>query len=94
MIPTEVESLQDQLTEGSLEVEEFFAILLSTYEFDDSKEEIYSTLYSFKPDLKPNQPILAIPVLSVQMYRDFSISMCSHSLSSVVTFTLKQFLLN
>ena len=38
MIPSEVESLQDQLTEGSLEVEEFFAILLSTYEFDASKE--------------------------------------------------------
>ena len=38
MIPSEVESLQNQLTEGSLGVEEFFAIILSTYEFDDSKE--------------------------------------------------------
>ena len=44
MIPSEVESLQDQLTQGSLEVEEFFAVILSNYEFDDSKE-IYSTLY-------------------------------------------------
>ena len=41
MIPSEVESLQNQLTEGSLEGEEFFAILMSTYEFDDSKEYIY-----------------------------------------------------
>ena len=43
MIPREVESLQDQLTQGSLQAEEFFAIVLSTYEFDTSKE-IYSTL--------------------------------------------------
>ena len=37
MIPSEVERLQNQLTEGSLKVEEFFAILLSTFEFDASK---------------------------------------------------------
>ena len=39
MIPTEVESLQAQLTDGSLQVEEFFAILLTTYELDISKEK-------------------------------------------------------
>ena len=38
MIPTEVENLQTQLTDGDLHVEEFFAILLSTYELDASKE--------------------------------------------------------
>ena len=38
MIPTEVESLQTQLTNGELDVGEFFAVLLSTYEFDSSKE--------------------------------------------------------
>ena len=38
MIPTEVESLQSQLTDSQLEVEEFFVILLSTYDLDLCKE--------------------------------------------------------
>ena len=38
MIPTEVESLQNQLTELQLDVEEFFAILLSMYDLDLCKE--------------------------------------------------------
>ena len=50
MIPSEVESLQAQLTEGGLQVEEFFAILLSTYELETSKE-IFNPSYLM---LRPN----------------------------------------
>ena len=34
MIPLEVENLQSQLSGGEIEVDEFFAILLSSYELD------------------------------------------------------------
>ena len=87
MIPSEVESLQDQLTQGSLEVEEFFAVILSNYEFDDSKE-IYSTLTNLS---QISSQTNSSHVLSVQMYRNCSLSMCSHILSA---HSLYQFLLN
>jgi len=48
MIPTEVESLQAQLTDGSLQVEEFFAILLSTYELDISKLYFKTVIHRLK----------------------------------------------
>ena len=89
MIPSEGESLQDQLTEGSLEVEEFFAILLSTYEFDASKEwNIFNPSLHLSHISNQTNPS---HVSSVQLYRDFSTSMCSHSLH---IFTPKQFLMN
>ena len=94
MIPSEVESLQDQLTEGSLEVGEFFAILLSTYEFDDSKAGLYSTLTHFSQRFQ-TKPILAMSSLVLfclyKCTEAFQFPMCSHSLSPV---TLKQFPLN
>ena len=34
MIPLEVENLQSQLSGGEIEVDDFFAILLSSYELD------------------------------------------------------------
>ena len=40
MIPSEVESLQHQLIEDQLHVDEFFTILLSSYEFDTCKGNI------------------------------------------------------
>ena len=46
MIPSEVESLQAQLTEGGLQVEELFAILLSTYELETSKEIFNPSLFN------------------------------------------------
>ena len=58
MIASEVESLQDQLTVGSLEVEEFFAILLSTYEFDASKE--WNLIQPFIWATFQTKPILAM----------------------------------
>ena len=51
MIPAEVESLQTQLTNGELNVEEFFAILLSTYEFDSSKEIFNPSVILLNPTM-------------------------------------------
>ena len=38
MIPAEVENLQSQLVEGQLSVEEFFAIIMQSYDLDLCKE--------------------------------------------------------
>ena len=38
MIPAEVENLQSQLVEGHLAVEEFFAIILQSYELELCQE--------------------------------------------------------
>lgn len=44
MIPAEVESLQSQLVDLQLAVDEFFAILLSMYDLDLCKESFKFSL--------------------------------------------------